>query len=307
MNLKKYASAPIIVLLVLGSNIYSVATVTKTITELKDSNLQNIKKDELTTIKAIIDENAEKGKMQAENVKNSSEREILSKYTNNNVLTEDLSSVGDKPVFHVLQDNITGKHLNVDNDNNDMFVWIPKLGKVADTSKNCAFEKGESVTKEGEIEKQYNKVLANTAILSFINQENKKYTFWQYLPSPEGYYTPETMDESEIDKLYNLYGYKGLQYLEFLCPAYLRQDEDIVGVPDVNQNGIKTDNNKIIFIQGFNIVDDLEKNHADIIQYYEDLFAHTENKYNAINNIIGSVGILITVILLLSFISIARK
>lgn len=310
MKLKRHLYISVIVVLVLGANIFTTVTIASKLCDLKQKAIEDIKGDELSEIHSIIDENIDKAKLQADTVKNSAGESILNSYSDSKILANDLSSVGDKKVYHILQDSITGKYLNVtniDTDNNDMFVWIPNIGKVADTSKNCAFEKGEAVTTEGEIAKQFNKTLANIAIPSFVNQENRKYTFWQYLESPEGFYTPQTMDISEIDKLYNLYGYKGLRYIEFLVPSYLRQNTDLLGVPDVDQNGVKTNNNKIIFVQGFNIVDALEANHSSMLSHYNDLLKFTEDKYNTEINSIRALGALVSVILLLGFVSLVME
>lgn len=259
-------------------------------------------------IKGLILENIDKAKAQADSVKESAESSILTSYAGNtSQLTTDLSSVGDKKVYYILQESIKGKYLNVKNDNNDMWVWIPLLGKVADTSHNCAFQLGESVTIDGEVAKQNDPVLCRIAINSIVNQENKKFIFWNYLKTPEGYYIPLTMDEAEIDKLFNLYGVDGLSRLEFLVPSYLRQDEDILGVPDVNYNGVKTNNNKIIFVQGFNIVDDLQENHADLLRYYDDQLSFISEKYESeITNVIA-LGVAVSIILFIGFLCVVQE
>ena len=295
----------VIIALILGANIYSVLTTSQTMEELKRNDIERTKEQEYIAIMAIVDENIDKAKVQADIVKDSAEKDILKAYPNKDALKHDLSVIGDYPIYHILKSNIQGKFLNVKNDNNDMNVWT-KLGKVADTSHNCAFELGEVFTIDNEIAKQNNKPLARIAINGFMNQTNKDYSFWMYLPTPDGYYLPVKMDESELQKLFDKYGAKGFEYVEFLTASYLRQDSDIFGIEDIDQNGIKTDNDKIVFIQGFNVYDDLKANHADLLQYYESTIKNTEDKYDTINNNLKGTGILITIILLLGFIGIAR-
>jgi hypothetical protein len=297
----------VIVLLVLGVYAFSIWSIADDISQLKETAIQSIKADELHTIKNMIQENYDKAELQADQVKGEAEQKILEYYADNtDQLRYDLEHVGDNPVYNILQDSITGKYLNVVNDNNDMWVWVPPIGKTNDTSKNCAFEKGQSVTIDGEIAKQFNKVLAKIALDSIINQENKPWTFWNYLPQPSDYYVPTTMDESEVDKLFWMYGYKGLQYLEFLKPVYLRQHSDILGIKDVDQNGIKTNNDKIIFVQGFNIVDDLESNHKDLLQYYDAEISHTADIYDMKRNGTIAFGVVVSSVLLIGFLSIVR-
>ena len=128
-----------------------------------------------------------------------------------------------------------------------------------------------------EIAMHSNQKLAKEAINLITSRSNPKYNYWKFLPDEIYIPKEEQIIYPSIESMknvYNKYGIKGLKQYEFLVPTYVKQETDIFGVPDVNFRGIKNENSKLIIIQGFNVVDALEKDYAGemvYFQYLEDL------------------------------------
>ena len=98
----------VIIALILGANIYSVLTTSQTMEELKRNDIERTKEQEYIAIMAIVDENIDKAKVQADIVKDSAEKDILKAYPNKDALKHDLSVIGDYPIYHILKSNILG-------------------------------------------------------------------------------------------------------------------------------------------------------------------------------------------------------
>ena len=85
------------------------------------------------------------------------------------------------------------------------------------------------------------------------------------------------MSLKELRKVFMEEGVDGLATYEVLSPAYLNQNTDILGMPDVDNLGRKVDNNKIIVVQGFSVHDILTKTYSDKIL----LFASQEDRIHS--------------------------
>lgn len=232
-------------------------------------DLASIKEARWKFIIAIMEENRDKASIQSSSVKNRIESRLLQEYKGNyEQLKIDLDSNYDNRAFQIMNEEIHGKYINVDNDNNDIFIATPTR-VIVDKSINCSIGK---LTRSWEEEASLhsNQVLANESIKLLVNRSNQL-IFWKFLPDSIIIPQEEQILYPSIDglkKLYNVYGIDGLRAYEFLAPSYIRRDTDIFNVPDISNRGLRNENTKLIVVQGFNLVDVLEKDYGKDLAYF---------------------------------------
>lgn len=222
-------------------------------------------------ISAVIKENRDKALIQANSVKDKIENKLLLEYSNNlDSLKSDLGSNYDNRAFTIMNEEITDKYLNVQNDNNDMFIMFNKK-IVADRSLNASYSFIGLRTIDDEIKKHTNTnpSLCKNALSLVLNKYNG-YIFWKFLPDtieikPEDQLVYPSLDG--LKSLYDKYGIKVLDSYNFLVPAYIKKNTDIFGEDDIS-HGIKSENHKIIVIQEFNVSNALEKDYKDDLAYF---------------------------------------
>jgi hypothetical protein len=286
---------PIINIIVQSYQTYNAIQETK---ENYDNEVRAIKNAEWMFISGILKENKEKAKMQAEYVRDRIENRLLDSYKGNmDQLKEDLNSNNDNLAYRIMNEEITGKYLNINNDNNDMFIATNKK-VIVDKSINCAVGKLTRSWDE-EVSLHSNKNLASNSIKLLVNKSTVE-LFWQFLPSEIK--LDHEINYPNIDELktiFKRYGIDGLKPYEFLAAAYIKQDSDIFNVPDVNLHGIKNDNDKLIVVQGFSLYDTIQKDYLLNISYFihlEDLaeIEMKNKKSEAFGELVMNVALLIT-------------
>lgn len=220
-------------------------------------------------ILAVIKENREKALIQANAVKDSIESRLLQEYNGDlSRLKDDLTSDYDNRAFEIMNEQITDKYLNVQNDNNDMFI-ISNKRIVADRSLNTSYSIIGKRTLDDEAKKHTSSSLCKESTKLILTKYNG-YIFWKFLPdtieiSPEDQLVYPSLDG--LKALYNKYGVKALDPYGFLVPAYIKKNTDMFGEDDIT-NGIKSDNHKIIVVQEFNISNALEKDYKSNLAYF---------------------------------------
>lgn len=250
---------------------YMAYTDMQSITQAYNEELNCINESRWLFISGILEENKLKAKLQADTVKDKIEVRLLNAYYKDMPqLKSDIdNSVENSLAFKIMNDEIRGKFLNVENDNNDMFI-ASNDRILVDASINCSVDK--TVRNwDNEIRLHSNKPLASQTIKLMV-QQSSYLKFWEFLPSDNPKHIMLDVPSTEgLKRVYDEEGVKGLSTYEILTPSYLRHGTDIFNTPDVSNKGLRNENYKIIVVQGFNIVDTLTKNYSDKLVYFTDL------------------------------------
>lgn len=200
---------------------------------------------------ALYAQARDKSKTIADNIK----RQILMTYkSNGRNLSYDLQHLNqDKhPIIEIFANNVVGSYLNnLHSDSDDPFV-ANRRGIASDFSVDCSAE-GRTRSFDKEISLHFSKDLAKQAIDKILSLD-RSIIGWQF-SKPKNYdMTVPEFSHYEIHKLFMKYGLESLSTLEFLAPAYIDENIDLVGTNLVDSAGMRHENEQIIVVQGFNVV-----------------------------------------------------
>lgn len=267
-----------ILLSLLSTNFYINRVDVITATKQKDRDIQVINEIEWNYITAIIDENREKAFMSSNKLSEDIEQDVREQYPDLNILKYELdNNIPNTKFSDILRDNFNGVYLNnIENDNNDPWAAM-YWGVYGDFSNNCS-KIGSARTWNVEVAQHWNKVLTQQAIDSIL-QLSDKIIFWEYLQPDKPH---KMIKQMSIDSLHQIFieeGVQGLKTYEFLNPSYITAKGDIFGIPDVGSGGMKNANDKIIIVQGFNIYDQLIKDHGVDLKNFDDRRIEINQRY----------------------------
>ena len=254
-------------------------------------SLASLQETEWTYISSIISEDQSKAMIQTNFVKDNIQKDLLNAYAGNmNKLKYDMDHPDINSTYcKILSQDINGKYINVDNDNNDMFVAelnIPSMNPkypnftiISDHSFNCSSAGIRNAQKE--LVMHANPALGLDAVQRMTNQDTTSIIFWEFLKSNNpNHYKIQYDSLSELKKVFMSEGVTGLSTYEICNVAYINSDKtDIFGTADIDNLGEKTNNYKIVVYQGFSITDDLNTNHAVDIQYFNNSSSIITQKY----------------------------
>lgn len=258
-------------------------------------------------VESVIMENYDKSKLFGGEMANNITRNVLLSYSGNNEkLVYDISNPSTDSVFSkIIATEVTGKYLNgIQNDNNDPFV-ATKTGVIGDFSLNCSYEASHR-NWELEIPMHWNQPLAAKAIKNIVNQTGS-YIFWEFLePKDPNHLVINDMELSEVRKVFLAEGYKGIKSYEFLQPVYITENGDILGNKDVSNIGTRQSTYKVIIVQGFNVADIIETKYSKRIVQFETMKEDLKKEYSRNLQDKQMKIVIVTILMLISFISIAR-
>jgi len=236
------------------------------------SYINNTKEMQWSHIKSIIIENNQKATISSTRIKMEIENMIFDAYGADlaNILV-DLSNIDEQSsLSQIINTGIQDRYLNnIKNDYNGVFVAF-RWGIYADKSLSNSSLTDSIRTWDVVRQNHYNPVLAEQAISAILDQTGNDIIFWE----PRDVCSKEhkkidAMTESALKEVFFLEGIEGLKGYEFLRPSYIRDDEDILGNPDVSNLGQRQDNYKIIVVQRFNIYDIITNNHYSLLNEYD--------------------------------------
>lgn len=270
-----------------------------------NESIRAINELEWQFILSVLTENTQKATIQADYISANIEKDLLSNYSDIEVLKNILETRQyDTEFFEIMDRNIRGVYLNVNNDNNDLWIGM-NHGIISDLSLNCASDTYER-SWDKEMTKHYNKVLCKEAINAIVSHSDRL-IFWEFLrPDQNQHNTILTMNIEQLHKIYRAEGVQGLKTYEFLCPSYITPDGDIFGTPDVTTSGVKQSNYKIIVVQGFNIHDQLMSSHKSTLTSFDMQRQNIKSLYKKDKEVrdliifMFIVGLMTVVILLMS-------
>lgn len=274
------------------------------VTELKKSKIES----GWSQIESVLKENQEKATLQDSSIKEDIVEDITTTYNENKVgLRYDMDNLDVNNNFlKILNNDINGKFLNVDNDNNDLFIlstWqeivdIDLKGMViTDKSVNC-MGNGKPRYFNTELLKHYNYELGYDALKRILGQNKNEVIFWEYLPSDNPNHIKLKVCSLEgMKQVYQKEGIEGIKNYEILIPMYINDNTDIFGTEKVDNLGsYNKDNRQIIVVQGFNLYDEMMKNHKTSMllndKQYDNLIIKT--------GLIGFFGFILTFVIMLS-------
>jgi hypothetical protein len=244
----------------------------------------NKSESEWNEIEAVLKENQEKALMQANDVKDNIVKDLNTSYGSDKAtLRYDMDYLDVNSTFlKTLSDDIDGRFINVDNDNNDLFIistWqvtteIDLRGMIiTDKSINCAGD-GKPRYMSSELAKHYNYELGYDALKRIMTQNKDEIIFWEYLPSADlNHKKLSSVSLEALKEVYMKEGLNGLKTYEFLVPVYINDNTDIFGTQVINNMGsYDKDNRQMIVVQGFSIYDAVQKNHSTSLLLEDKLY-----------------------------------
>lgn len=256
------------------------------------STINQIENRKWDMIENTIEENNQKAKIQANAIRDKMIYDIESAYgTNMSRLKSDLDSNNDSQVLTIFNNDIKNKYLNKDSDNNRVFV-ADKNGIIAD--RGLASSVKESREWQSEIDSKINNKLASKAVSMILMKDNRII-----------YWTADNIDDistigeelypsiSSIKDSYKANGLDALKNYNILVPAYITDDGDIFGVPDVDNHGLKISNHKLFIVQEYNIYDAINAHNDDLMKYNEDIQNVRESTKGNIDSTVQSYVIII--------------
>lgn len=291
---------PVIALISVSYQTYYDIQTTKAYYQSDIVKIENRKWD---LIENTINENIDKSKIQTNYIKRYIISNIYLTYNNNfNRLYLDLVDRRNSPIFYIFNNAISNVYLNNDSENNRVYI-ADKTGILADKGFIASSNKN-SRDWTTEINSKPNTTLAKNSIDIILSEQNSL-AIWQsvsVIPNLENN-SINYPSINELKKMYEKYGYNAFKNYNILIPSYITKDGDIFGIPDVNEHGIKNDNNKIIIIQEFNIYDCISTHKAMLDNYDISIIQYKDNEQQQIHEKILEY-IFISIILITTFLAV---
>ncbi len=264
--------------------------------------INKIKDSEWNAVEMIMSENTSRACMQISLVRNNVQKELLAQYDDMRELKEDLSSSNMSKAHEIINNNISGIFMNINSDDNRIIV-ANKNRIIVDKSVVASIGKN-SRTWETELNSKSNEILSEQS-LNLIMTKQIKYTFEESLSydKVEDSYTAIYPNTEYIRQDFLLNGLQSLKRYDILVPAYITDSGDIFGIPDVGSDGLRTDNDKIILIQKYNIYDAINMHHSCFENYEERIKSAKIDLEGKVSDIMLKM-ILNCIIMVLSFVGI---
>jgi len=266
---------------------------------------------EWSFILSVLENNEDKANIQANLVKNDIIKDINTSYKDNKIqLKYDLDNMNtNNELSKIFDSNIRGKYINIDNDNNDIFVlstWgqnnIDINGRIIyDKSFNCAIY-GDTRSFDTELSMHYNYNIAYNSLKNIIDQNKEKPIVWEYLSSTNPNHKKIDYGTlSELKEVYIKEGIEGLKTYEVLNPVYINDKDDVLGTDVITNSGLHNqDNRQFVLVQGFSLYDALNST-SDMNKLIDII-----NKYTILGNVLEASVLFIIVLFFQILVSISK-
>jgi hypothetical protein len=171
------------------------------------------------------------------------------------------SGYQDPRFLNTVAKSIKGRYMyDIRNTDNDIFL-ISRSGIILDMNVNN-FDKAYRTFDE-EAEAHYNGRLLYEAFNKLLSHKDTNLIYYEPTsPHVRGHLVVNKPSRNDLKKIYYLEGLEGLRGYIFLVPAYITDDGDVFGVPDISPDGTVNKNHKIIVVQRFNLYDILDRVHS---------------------------------------------
>ena len=167
----------------------------------------------------------------------------------------------------ILNNNIKGVNLNGINNHMNGIVVMTSDGFIEDFNYYRANQDYKTNVRKWEvaIESAYNKELEKDAIDKLLNRNSGIIALESYnLTKNEDHILINELNYESLSEVFSKEGINGLKNYQIFVPYYITDFGDIFGEPDI-VHGVKTDNNKLIVVQEFNLYDQIYKNYESTI------------------------------------------
>lgn len=253
------------IIMILATICYSYS-VMQTEYKLLNDLYTTTKKNEADLITYAILENNNKAIIQTNHVKNKIVSDLNEEYDDIDEMKQDFLSKNINTKFYkIISDNISGKWLNKNNDNNRIFI-ATKEGILIDDSIN--YSKNSFTDWNTIINNTPDTVTSEIAVDSIKQHKIKKIILWldntsldinsfKYDPNISYLNNKDSIEFIKNSVMNNKL--KELSQYNIMVVSYIFDDKDIFGVPDIFA-GKQYDNNKLYVIQTYSIQDMIDSN-----------------------------------------------
>lgn len=158
-----------------------------------------------------------------------------------------------------LMSSIQEKYLyGIHNSSNDIFV-ISRNGIVFDM--NVTKIKKTNRNFEEEARTHFNEQLTYSALEALLTHRDDVLIYYEPLQpiDPEGHNLITVPTRKSLEEIFYKEGLEGLRGYTVLVPAYITDNGDVFGVPDIGLDGNVNLNHKLIVVQRFSIYDVMNK------------------------------------------------
>lgn len=222
-----------------------------------NKNIDTINEESKKYIYTLIYNAQDKNKILLENQALNLQNIILSEYSDNTLLENDIKNPTDNSkLSNIFDRELHNKNIIVGS--MDKILWNRTYGEYSMDLKD-------DYTLEDVIYKTYNEELSKEAIDTILklNLQKNDFIIWQ-----SGKSNIE-ISNNNIDELLNElqkynYDINELKGYDILIPVYITEDGDILGVKDVDRIGRYNDNCKMVLVQRLNLYDILSHNKYNI-------------------------------------------
>ena len=229
----------------------------------------NMNELEWMFIKSIIYEDYLAAGNQAKIIADQLTDRLKDEYPDLNILKQELEYPQyymNPKYFMIMQDIIKDRYLfdvNGDDNNNQIFI-CNKYGVIANMSRRARLNMDRfPLYWDAIYQEQTNLELTKNAVNMLLNQKNE-IIYWEF-PNDDEMDLPSEISIDNLRTIYNQYGINGFKNIQFLAPAYITATSDIFGIEDIDIYGNKTNNNKIIVVQSFNLYQQLQARYSEEI------------------------------------------
>ena len=191
--------------------------------------------------------------------------DIRVKYPDLTVLRNELDSgIYSSKLNQIILDNIRGKYLyNIRNSNNDIVV-ISRNGIMMDLNLTKFDTTYRSF--DDEAKHHFNDKLTYAAIDNIMLHRDSAMIYYEpgKPDDTENHVLIQEPTKEALKDVFMKEGYEGLKGYVVLVPAYITDDGDVFGTPDISSDGLATNNHKIIVVQRFSLYDIVMAHHKPI-------------------------------------------
>lgn len=264
-----------IIICIFVAVVFTYQNIIDTMQENRNSTMASFKEEQFAIIWKYLDGLQTQSTIKVTKVAEDIQNDILSLSDKEfKQIQTDMTAGQENAILHkILIKNIENVSLNSIKNHRNGIIVMSNDGYIEDYNYRRAYKAKDNSTLrkwQDSIDGAYNKELEKNAIDKIINRTSGIIASESYdLIGDENHIMIKELTHDSLFEVYSKEGLNGLRNYQIFIPYYITDIEDIFGVPDIVQ-GVKTDNNKIIVVQEFNIYDQLVKNH------YDDIFNNTK-------------------------------
>ena len=208
-------------------------------------------------INDIIDLTTTEARIRARNCAENIIKDIHEEYSDVNVLKQefDTGNYHSDKFIGIISKNISGRYMyDIHNTRNSMFV-VSRYNIIYD--ENVDGFKSVYRDFDTEVKMHYNSNLAYSSLCALAAKHEDSILYYEptYPDRVENHTVAPYPSKEILRDIFIKEGIEGLKGYEILVPAYITEDGDVFGTPDISPTGEVEENHKLIVVQRFSIYD----------------------------------------------------